>query len=143
MVGKGGGVELSLTDTAATLAAFPFRFTCNWPIAPRSGALAIKVRIENCGDEPMPYKLRPPPYFNVSGFAGPGAWPQPSVLVKKAKPVETLCGWRDCPNTVQPPDHGRGRPPRPAAAGWRLASTCWPPPAGAVRLPGSAAGLAP
>ncbi|APD47999.1 galactose mutarotase [Synechococcus sp. CS-602] len=70
--GKGGGVELSLTDTAATLAAFPFRFHLQLAYRLEAAALAIKVRIENCGDEPMPYSFGLHPYFNVSGLQAPG-----------------------------------------------------------------------
>ncbi|NQV09787.1 MAG: galactose mutarotase [Cyanobacteria bacterium] len=70
--GQGGGVELSLSDTATTLAAFPFRFHLHLAYRLEAAALAIEVRIENRGDEPMPYSFGLHPYFNVSGLKATG-----------------------------------------------------------------------
>jgi len=118
---QGGGVELSLTDTAPTLAAFPFAVTCNWPIALEAAPWRSSAGSRTAATRPMPYSFWPPPLFQCSRVCRPRRWPQPRRLVKE-QPVETLCGVKGLArNTVSTPDLPR-RPPRPAAAagGWRL-----------------------
>ena len=66
----GDGVQLQLSDSPATLAAYPFAFGLCLELRLEPGALAIRAVIANRSDAPMPFSLGLHPYFNVSDLAG-------------------------------------------------------------------------
>ncbi|MCT0212013.1 MULTISPECIES: galactose mutarotase [unclassified Synechococcus] len=64
----GRGVRLTLEDTPASLASFPFPFSLELSFQLEAAALAITVRIENRGEVAMPYSFGLHPYFRVSSL---------------------------------------------------------------------------
>ena len=66
----GLGVRLGLTDTAETLAAFPFPFLLQLDYRLAPSALEVTMTLHNRGDEPLPFSFGLHPYFNVSSLAG-------------------------------------------------------------------------
>jgi len=66
----GRGVELELTDSPETLAAYPFPFCLTMEVRLAPGALEISTRVENRGDQPMPFSFGLHPYFNLSSLDG-------------------------------------------------------------------------
>jgi len=66
----GRGVELELSDSPETLAAYPFPFRLTLEVRLAAGALEISTRVENRGDQPMPFSFGLHPYFNVSSLDG-------------------------------------------------------------------------
>ena len=66
----GGGLVLELTDTPQTLAAYPFPFRLTMEIRLAAGVLDISTRVENRGDQPMPFSFGLHPYFNISSLDG-------------------------------------------------------------------------
>jgi len=123
--GKGRGWRLSLTDTAATLAAFRFSLHLQTGLSPskRAGPGDQQVgnrelrRTSRC-----PQASRLHPYF-MSRRLRPRGWHSEGGCVKR-QPVETLCGCPpgDCPNTVQHLTMAREATAAPAAAAvrWRF-----------------------
>ena len=63
------GVRLSLTDTAETLAAYPFPFLVEMKIRPLAQALEIQITIQNRSESVMPFSFGLHPYFNISDLA--------------------------------------------------------------------------
>ena len=68
------GVRLSLVDTPATRAAFPFPFELVLELRLAASALAITAKVDHRleagqGPEPMPFSLGLHPYFAVSSLA--------------------------------------------------------------------------
>jgi len=68
----GSGVQLTLRDTPASLASFPFPFVLQLSFQPEADGLVIAVRIENRGEEAMPYSFGLHPYFQISPFGAAG-----------------------------------------------------------------------
>ena len=66
------GVRLELTDTAETLAAFPFPFLLQLDYRLAPSALEVTMTLHNRADEPLPFSFGLHPYFNVSSLAGTG-----------------------------------------------------------------------
>jgi len=66
----GRGVALELTDSPETLAAYPFPFCLTMEVRLAPGALDISTRVENRGDQPMPFSFGLHPYFNLSSLDG-------------------------------------------------------------------------
>jgi galactose mutarotase-like enzyme len=66
----GDGLVLELTDTPQTLAAYPFPFRLTLELRLSAGALDISTRVENRGDQPMPFSFGLHPYFNISSLDG-------------------------------------------------------------------------
>ena len=67
---SGDGVQLQLSDTPSTLAAYPFAFGLTLELRLEPEALAIRAVIDNRSDAPMPFSLGLHPYFNVSDLSG-------------------------------------------------------------------------
>ncbi len=65
----GSGVGLSLVDTAATRAQFPFAFRLDLELRLEPSALAITVVVANPGERPLPFAFGLHPYFAVSSLA--------------------------------------------------------------------------
>ena len=65
---EGGGVQLTLSDSAATRQQFPFGFRLSLELRLEPAALAISAVVENRGDRPMPFALGLHPYFAVSSL---------------------------------------------------------------------------
>ncbi|MAF46234.1 MAG: galactose mutarotase [Acidimicrobiaceae bacterium] len=63
------GVRLTLTDTAETLAAYPFPFLVEMKIRPVAQALEIQTTIQNRSESVMPFSFGLHPYFNISDLA--------------------------------------------------------------------------
>lgn len=65
----GQGVSLSLEHDATTLEVFPFRFRLELDYRLAPGLLEITARVENLGNEPMPFSLGLHPYWAVTSLA--------------------------------------------------------------------------
>ena len=68
----GHGVRLELSDTAETLAAFPFPFLLQLDYRLAPSALEVTMTLHNRADQPLPFSFGLHPYFNVSSLAGTG-----------------------------------------------------------------------
>ena len=68
----GLGVRLELSDTAETLAAFPFPFLLQLDYRLAPSALEVTMTLHNRADQPLPFSFGLHPYFNVSSLAGTG-----------------------------------------------------------------------
>jgi galactose mutarotase-like enzyme len=66
----GRGVRLELSDTAATLEAFPFPFLLQLDYRLAPGALEVTMTLHNRGQEPLPFSFGLHPYFNASALTG-------------------------------------------------------------------------
>lgn len=61
----GEGVRLALSDDPSTLALFPHRFRLSLEVRPQDATLEIRARVENPGDQPLPFSFGLHPYFQV------------------------------------------------------------------------------
>ena len=68
----GAGVRLSLCDSPATRAVYPFAFGLTLELRLEPGALAIGAQVENRSREPMPFSLGLHPYFQLSRLEAAG-----------------------------------------------------------------------
>jgi len=66
----GRGVALELSDTAATLQAYPFQFLLRMEVRLATGALEITTTVRNRSEDPMPFSFGLHPYFNLSSLDG-------------------------------------------------------------------------
>ena len=66
----GRGVALELSDTAATLQAYPFQFLLRMEVRLATGALEITTTVSNRSEDPMPFSFGLHPYFNLSSLNG-------------------------------------------------------------------------
>jgi galactose mutarotase-like enzyme len=66
----GSGVVLELSDTPATLEAWPYAFALALELSPETDALAMALVVSNRSPWPMPFSLGLHPYFAVSDLAG-------------------------------------------------------------------------
>ena len=66
----GRGVALELSDTAATLQAYPFQFLLRMEVRLATGALEITTTVSNRSEDPMPFSFGLHPYFNLSSLDG-------------------------------------------------------------------------
>jgi galactose mutarotase-like enzyme len=64
----GRGIALELRDQPRTLAAFPFPFRLQLEARLAPAALELIVRLENRGDQPLPFSFGLHPYFAVSAL---------------------------------------------------------------------------
>ncbi|KMM16894.1 galactose mutarotase [Synechococcus sp. GFB01] len=64
----GCGVELSLSDSAATRPHYPFAFRLSLAARLEPSALALELTVLNRGDAPLPFSLGLHPYFRVSSL---------------------------------------------------------------------------
>ncbi len=60
------GVKLSLRDTQATLATYPFEFLIEMRVRPLANALEIETTVHNRSDDVMPFSFGLHPYFQVA-----------------------------------------------------------------------------
>ncbi|MCP9849535.1 galactose mutarotase [Cyanobium sp. Morenito 9A2] len=65
----GEGVRLELREDPSTLALFPHPFRLSLEVRPKPSALEIRVRVENPGEQPLPFSFGLHPYFQVSSLA--------------------------------------------------------------------------
>ncbi|MFS6826555.1 hypothetical protein [Cyanobium sp. ATX-6F1] len=61
-------MRLQLCDDPSTLALFPHPFRLSLEVRPQSAALEIRVRVENPGDQPLPFSFGLHPYFQVTSL---------------------------------------------------------------------------
>jgi galactose mutarotase-like enzyme len=59
-------VTLSLTSDSATLAQYPWPFRAELHVSVQGASLHLDTRIDNTGNEPMPFALGFHPYFQVA-----------------------------------------------------------------------------
>ncbi|WP_411871654.1 galactose mutarotase [Vulcanococcus limneticus] len=63
------GVVLSLRDTDATWAQYPFAFRLSLELRLEPGALGITALVENPGERPLPFAFGLHPYFAIASLA--------------------------------------------------------------------------
>ncbi|MCP9774034.1 galactose mutarotase [Cyanobium sp. WAJ14-Wanaka] len=66
----GRGVQLQLSDTPETLAAYPFAFLLSMEVRLAAGALEINTTVTNRSEAPMPFSFGLHPYFNLLSLEG-------------------------------------------------------------------------
>ena len=69
LLGDNSGVKLSLGDTDATRAAYPFEFLIEMRVRPVANALEIETTVHNRSQTAMPFSFGLHPYFNVTDLS--------------------------------------------------------------------------
>ncbi len=69
LLGDNSGVKLSLGDTDATRAAYPFEFLIEMRVRPVANALEIETTVHNRSQTAMPFSFGLHPYFKVTDLS--------------------------------------------------------------------------
>lgn len=69
LLGDNSGVKLSLGDTDATRAAYPFEFLIEMRVRPIANALEIETTVHNRSQIAMPFSFGLHPYFKVTDLS--------------------------------------------------------------------------